>query len=167
MTKVNLTDEVARLVRFAETHHSPHAYRYFYRQDLVDDDRIPSSGELIEVRAFADGSYTVTPTDRAGRPIDQPRPKHPDDQPFTVGHAVVQPVQRRTIRDEIREEERARLEAQMAELAEQARLAEVAEEEAADAKAAVDEVKQVLVSEVAPELSAEKRSKLRRILLGD
>ena len=93
--------------------------------------------DIVEVRGFADGSYTATPCDRAGRPIDAPVPKQPDDQPYKVGQGgVSDPGTRRPdIREEIRREERerARREVRAEELARAAEKAEArVKAEAAD-----------------------------------
>lgn len=96
------TDMIAEITKVAEKHNS-HAYRFFFQDAFPEFSEFDS--ELVEIRCWpGNRRHELTPCDRAGRPIDQPKPDYPDDQAFIqVGGGVSQPTP--TIREEIREEE--------------------------------------------------------------
>lgn len=162
MSQRNLTDVIAELHQHAVEHESPYAYRFMFHQDLAEDDRVPSSGDLVEVRAFRDGSYKVSAVDRAGRPLEQDVPAQPDDQPF-IRVGVTQP--RRTIREEIREEEASRLQAVYEQRIEE-RAREI-ERKQAEAEKHLEERVDTVAEAVLPIVPEKHKGRVRRILLGE
>lgn len=128
---MNLRAAQEEMVEFARAHDSAYAYRFYFPQDLDEheDLRGREHADLIEVRGFADGTYTSTLCDRAGRSIHQPKPAQPDDVPYQVGSGgVTLPSARPSIREDIRREERERAQREV-KSQELLRAAEAAKEE--------------------------------------
>lgn len=86
----NVTDELAKLRRIAEAHDS-YAYQFYYPDEFETHEllRGAESAPLVELRAFPDGSFAVTPVDAAGWPLTDIQPQA-TNKPNSLG-AVGQP----------------------------------------------------------------------------
>ena len=88
--------ELAQVLTVApEKGGSPYAYRFYTPDLLAEDGRLVAMRDapLIEIRAFYDGNYTITPCDLTTRPLGAPvPPERTDSGPMVVGHGgLIQP----------------------------------------------------------------------------